>query len=362
MDSGRREVARPQFEHLGRVGVQTEDVNEVMVVSGNAEVCEMVATAAAALGQPAAVCEPDALSELWHQPATIFVGVDAAAEVAALALPRRDRVYLVGRDVGAAALWSVPLAAEVIVLPEGRAWLSSVLARSGAGGTGRITAVLGGSGGVGASTLAAGLAWRAAQRDASVVLVDGDRLGGGIDLLLGAEQVPGWRWPRFAAAEGVLGDLSEFLPKIDGVAVVSMARGSDLELAREPLSAVLAALQRTFDHVVVDLGRGDGAVAREALRLASRTLLLAGGNVRGLAAAGQTLRAFEPQACEVVVRQLPQSRVPDIVVDEALGLPVVGRIRHDKRLAAAAERGERPPLGRRRASLGRVCDQLLAAA
>lgn len=332
------------------------------MVSGNTEVCELVATAAAALGQQAVVCDPESLSERWQQPATIFIGVDAAAEVAALALPRRDRVYLVGRDVGAAALWSMPLAAEVIVLPEGRAWLSSVLASSVTGGAGRITAVLGGSGGVGASTLAAALCWRAAHAGSSVALVDGDRLGGGIDLLVGAERVPGWRWPRLAGAEGVLGDLREFLPMIDGVAVVSMARGNDLDLPREPLAAVLASLQRTFDHVVIDLGRASGAAAREALRPATRTLLVVGGNVRGLAAAAQTLRAYEPPGCEVVVRQLPPARVPDAVVDEALGLPVVGRIRHDRRLAASAERGERPPLGNRRGGLGRVCDQLLAAA
>ena len=332
------------------------------MVSGNPEVCDLVATAAAALGQQATVCEPESLVDAWQQPATIFIGVDAAAEVASLALPRRDRVYLVGRDVAAAAMWSMPLAAEVIVLPEGRAWLSSVLAQSSTDGNGRVTAVLGGSGGVGASTLAAALAWRAAHAGASVALVDSDRIGGGIDLLVGAEQVPGWRWPRFSAAEGVLGDLREFLPLIDGVAVVSMARGPDLDLTREPLRAVLGSLQRTFDHVVIDPGRASGPVAREALRLATRLVLVVGGSVRGLAAASQTLRAFEPSCCEVVVRQLPPARMPDAVVDEALGVPVVGRLRHDQRLAAAAERGERPVLSGRRAGLGRVCDQLLASA
>ena len=44
---------------------------------------------------------------------------------------------------------------ELIVLPEGRAWLSTVLAGPGSQGTGRVTVLLGGSGGVGTSTLAA---------------------------------------------------------------------------------------------------------------------------------------------------------------------------------------------------------------
>ncbi len=332
------------------------------VVSSDPEVCELVATAAAALGQRATLCEPETLASSWQAPATVFIGVDAAAQVAALGLPRRTRVYLVGRDVGSAALWSMPLAAEVIVLPEGRAWLSSVLSHADADGMGRLIAVLGGSGGVGASTLAAALAWRAASSGCSVALVDIDRLGGGIDLLLGAERVPGWRWPRFTAAEGVLGDLREFLPVVDGVSVVSMARGPDFDLAREPLAAVLGSLQRSFDQVIVDPGRGAGAALREVMRCSTRTLLVVGGSVRGLAAAGQALRAFEPSGVELVLRQQPGARVPSEVAEDVLGVPVAGRIRHEPAIAAAAERGERPPMNRRRGGLGRVCDQLLAAA
>ncbi len=333
----------------------------MVVVSSNAEVCDLVATAAAALGHRTVLCEPEAPAPAWQSAAAVFIGVEAAAQVAALALPRRERVYLVGRDVGAAALWSMPLGAEVIVLPEGRAWLSSVLAHPVTEGTGRLTAVLGGSGGVGASTLAAAMAWRAASSGRAVALVDIDRLGGGIDLLLGAERVPGWRWPRFTAAEGVLGDLREFLPVVDGVSVVSMARGPDFDLAREPLAAVLGSLQRSFDQVIIDPGRGQGPTVREVLHSATRTLMVVAGSVRGLAAAGQALRSFEPSAVELVVRQQPGARVPSDVAEDVLGSPVVAHIRHEPAVAAAAERGERPPLHRRRGGLGRVCDALLAA-
>lgn len=332
------------------------------VVSSNPEVCELVATAAAALGQRATLCDAEVLPSSWQSARTVFIGVDAAAQVAALALPRREGVYLVGRDVGSAAAWSMPLAAEVIVLPEGRAWLSSVLTHSVAGGMGRLIAVLGGSGGVGASTLAAALAWRVASAGSSVALVDIDRLGGGIDLLLGAEQVPGWRWPRFTAAEGVLGDVREFLPVVDGVSVVSMARGPDFDVAREPLAAVLGSLQRSFDRVIVDPGRGAGSAVQEVLRCATRTLLVVGGSVRGLAAAGQALRAFTPPEVELVLRQQPGARVPGQVAEDVLGAPVAARIKHEPAVAAAAERGERPPMKGRRGGLGWVCDQLLAAA
>lgn len=328
------------------------------MVSGGGEVCDLVTTAAAALGHETTVCEPSSLAGRWRTAGTIFIGLDCAAEVAALDLGRRERVYLVGADTGAAALWSVPLGAEVIVLPQGRGWLSSVLADR-VGGAGDVVAVVGGSGGVGASTLAAALAWRAAEQGRSVALVDADGLGGGIDLLVGAEREPGWRWPRFAAADGVLGDLREFLPVLDRVTIVSMARGADAEVGRESLAAVLGSLRRSFPLVVLDPGRSGSPACREALRQAGRTVLVVAGCVRGVAAAGESVRALAPPEVEVVVRRMPGLRVPADVVEESLGLPVSASLRHDPSLAVAAERGERPGLSRRRGGLGRVCDRLL---
>lgn len=332
---------------------------DVMLVTASPALCDEIGAAAAALGRRVAVCLPEAMDAHWESARAVFVGVDCAAELAAQALPRRDRLYLVGDDAGAAALWSVPLGAEVIGLPEGREWLSSVLA--GPAGGGQVMAVLGGSGGVGASTLAAALAWRAAAGRRAVALVDVDRLGGGIDLLLGAEREAGWRWPRFASAEGVLGELGEFLPSADGVAVLSMARGPDPGPGREALAAVLASLRRGFELVVLDPGRSGGPAAREALRAADRTVLLAGGSVRGLAAAVETVRVLAPAAIEVVVRRLPGTVVPDELVEDSLGLPVTARLRNEPALAVAAQRGDRPTLSGRRHGLGRVCDTLLGA-
>ena len=53
-----------------------------------------------------------------------------------------------------------------------------------------VLAVVGGSGGVGASTFAAALATAAAP----ATLIDLDPVSGGIDVLLGIEDVPGARW------------------------------------------------------------------------------------------------------------------------------------------------------------------------
>jgi septum formation inhibitor-activating ATPase MinD len=59
------------------------------------------------------------------------------------------------------------------------------------GRQGTLLVVVGASGGVGASTLAAAIAVRAAAADASVALVDGCPWGGGLDVVLGADRRAG---------------------------------------------------------------------------------------------------------------------------------------------------------------------------
>ena len=58
-----------------------------------------------------------------------------------------------------------------------------------------LVGVLGAVGGAGTSTLACWLADRAAHEDRPAVLVDADRGGCGIDVLLGLEDQDGLRWP-----------------------------------------------------------------------------------------------------------------------------------------------------------------------
>src|SRR5450631_1321486 len=66
-----------------------------------------------------------------------------------------------------------------------------------------VGVVVGGSGGVGASVLSAAIAVRAAQAGLRSVAVDGDRLGGGLEVTLGIVRERGARWPDLAGARGV---------------------------------------------------------------------------------------------------------------------------------------------------------------
>jgi secretion/DNA translocation related CpaE-like protein len=270
--------------------------------------------------------------------ATVLIADDQAGRVAAQAFPVREGVYLVGSDDEVLARWSAPLGARVIPLPGGVAWLGVVLAGSAAARA-PVVAVIGGSGGVGASTAAATLACLGAARPGAAALVDTDPLGGGIDLLLGAERQAGWRWPRLSGADGHVGELRRYLPVVDGVSLVSMARGPALDLAREPLAAIVGSLCREHALVVLDPGRGLGAAGREAIRLAGWRVLVVAGSVRGLASARETIRALQLERVVAVVRPGRAGLGAGQVAD-ALELEVVGtrRCGQGGPIAAAARR------------------------
>src|SRR5450631_1669926 len=101
--------------------------------------------------------------------------------------------------------------------------------------TAHIIGVVGGSGGVGASVLTAAIAIRAAEAGMRPVALDGDRLGGGLDVTLGIEQERGVRWPDLAGARGRIdGDeLLRRLPSVDGVGVLSFDRSRDVPMVAD---------------------------------------------------------------------------------------------------------------------------------
>jgi len=260
--------------------------------------------------------------------------------------------------------WSLPLGAAVLTLPEGASRLASVLADAGgqAAGGGELLCVVGGSGGVGASTCAAGLAWVGARTGVPTMLLDADPYGGGLDLLVGAERVDGWRWPRLATARGHLGDLSGQLPQVDGVDILSMARGgADIGAPdAEQMTAVLLSAIRSHGLIVVDIPRGLGPAARAIVRRADRVLLVVQADIRGIAAGREMVRELEPACRELslVVRLGRSVSLDAETVATGLALPLAGTIAEDPSLVAAAECGD-PPARSARSPLARTCREIL---
>src|SRR5262249_49325689 len=152
-----------------------------------------------------------------------------------------------------------------------------------AGPPGALVSVLSGRGGAGASVLASALAAAAARAGRWPLLVDGDPLGGGVDLLLGGEAVGGLRWPDLAGCTGAVSPstLRDALPWVHGVRVLAAGRVGPVELPVPAVRAVLDAGRRFADPVVVDVSRSVGAVPETVLAEASRGLLAVADEVRG---------------------------------------------------------------------------------
>jgi secretion/DNA translocation related CpaE-like protein len=229
--------------------------------------------------------------------------------------------------------------------------------------TANIIGVVGGSGGVGASVLTAALAVRAARAGLLPVCVDGDRLGGGLDVTLGIEQEHGVRWPDLAAARGRIdgAELLRRLPSVDGVSVLSFDRARDVPLAAETVREVLLALSVATDTVIVDLPRPDHEIFAALAPSVDAMVLLAGSGIRDLAGAS-AIAGHLLGACPDVWLALRTagkgSHFTDTVAG-ALDLPLLAVVREEPSLAADVLHGI-PPGSSARGALAVAADAVLA--
>jgi secretion/DNA translocation related CpaE-like protein len=305
----------------------------------------------------------------------VLVGSDLVAALATQSLPRRDRVVVVATDTGDPAIWQHALsigAQRVVQLPDEQPWLTAELARAREEpvGLAPFVAVVGACGGAGATSLAVALATTAARAGRRVVLLDGDPLGGGIDLAVGAENVSGPRWPELAQrfAEQRAGPaLIEGLPaappsgtEAGTLLVVSWDRGGLRTVGPPEAAAVTETAQRTADLVVADLPRSPDNGGASLLERADLTLLVVPAEVRACAAAGRVAESLEDRARDLrlVVRGPSPGGLDAETIAGAVGLPLLGDLRAEPGLSAALDRGEVPG-SRARGPLARFCFRLL---
>lgn len=316
-----------------------------VLVTGSDEMRDHVLAAAAAAGTEVRVCADAVELATLPTPGTLLVGADQVAAVARSSVVGRAEVHLVGGVGDQARLceWSAALGAAVIVLPDGLRWLASALSGARDTRAAAVLAVVGASGGLGTSTLAAGLAWVASERGSRAALVDLDPGGGGADLLFGLERQPGWRWPGLTAADGFLGDLHDHLPHTDQLAVVSHDRRDPTSVSATAAVAVLRSLSRSHDVVVADAGSRPGPAELAAIRAADGALLVTSADVRGLAAAARQLQLIDahlPMAA--VLSRIRPAGAGVALIERTLRLPVAATMPADKGIAAGADRGDPP--------------------
>ncbi|MFB4423522.1 septum site-determining protein Ssd [Streptomyces sp. QL37] len=297
----------------------------------------------------------------WDRAPMVLVGDDTAR--GCRGMPRRPGVMLVGRDREAPDVWrhAVEMGAEYVLrLPDSEAWLVDQIANAveGVGRPALTVGVMGGRGGSGASTLACALAVTAARSGRRTMLIDGDPLGGGIDVLLGGEESEGLRWPDFARSKGRLGGgaLEESLPALHGLRVLSWGRGDEVIVPPQAMRSVLAAARRLGGVVVVDLPRRFDESVTEALAQLDVGLLVVPGELRAVAAA-QRVAAVARTVLEdlrVIARGPYTAGLDEQWVARTLDLPLVGDLPMEPALSSAQDSGV-PPGGNSRGALARFC-------
>jgi MinD-like ATPase involved in chromosome partitioning or flagellar assembly len=235
------------------------------------------------------------------------------------------------------------------------------------GGPGHgLLVVVGASGGVGASVVATAVAVRAARAGTDVVLVDGCPLAGGLDVVLGAEQEDGVRWPDLyrlvGSADGRA--LLARLPSSDGVRVLSFGRDGS-EPPAEVAAAVVPALTAECGLAVVDASAAGGTVAAAALSSADRILVVAGDGMSQLAALSVVARLLASGSGRVGVEMAvclrgPASSAGPVarVVESELRWPVLCALADDRGVAADLVHGV-PPGSRESGPVVRVADEIL---
>lgn len=226
-----------------------------------------------------------------------------------------------------------------------------------------ILGVVGPSGGAGCSTLAAALGTRAAALGLAAAVVDADPWGGGVQVTMAAEHVPGHRWNDLIEVDGTVSGerLLERLPAAAGCHLLSSGRGTHAldrvvpeAVPAAAFDAVIDALERACDLVIVDWGgqwrSGLGA-----------SVLIVPISPRGLADAEVwTGRHGVDDLAGVVTRsRRGERRVADATAAQ-LGLPLLGELRDDRRVARAARAGQPPGLSAR-GPLGGLARTLVAA-
>lgn len=358
------------------MGRHTASTGRPLIVTADEQLLDRLLTLAGKAGLDVDVV-PDAGSarSTWLTASVVLLDDAVAGMPSTSALTRRAGVIVVGRNLDDSQVWrrAVSIGADhVVFLPDADEWLVQQLAHpthphptdthpTDTVDESRVVTVVTATGGAGASTLAASLALRAVGKQLSPLLVDGDPRGGGIDLLLGAETVPGVRWGDLSEATGRIErqTLVDALPVDDGLPFLSWSRDHRPELGPDVYASVMSSIASAGSLGVVDLGRTTGALAEAALAVTTSIVVLVPSRVRAVAAASQLVQRLDSRRDQLllVVRRPSPAGLDAESIAKLVDLPLFGTLPHDARRAEWEENGLPPSP---RGAWQRVADAILA--
>jgi secretion/DNA translocation related CpaE-like protein len=332
------------------------DANQPVALVEDDDLLDDVLKVAAAAGCPVErVPDAAAVRLRWSEAPLVIVDGAGARACLPLGLPRRRVVVVCAESPPKEVLAdAVELGAEkVLTLPGDESWLVGVLAdvaEAPAGASGRVLAVLGGRGGGGASVFAASVGLTVLRDGDRALLIDCDPLGGGLDLVIGAETEHGLRWPemRLRAGRVAVSSLHAALPgRTHGSGRLTLLSGAREGAGPEPdaVAAVLEAGRRGGETVICDLPRSLDAGAGAALDRADLVVLVVPAEVRACVGAKIIARQVLDRGRDVrvVVRGPAPGRLDADDVADAVGVPLLAPMRPEPALAESLECGQFRP-------------------
>lgn len=338
----------------------------VLLVTRDPTLLAWVQGCAAGHGVPVRAHTPSEVDAGWARSPLVLVGADVVPEVAAAGLPRREQIHLVGAELPSSQ-WPDALALGVRSLLDpavsANALAHLLTAAADPRPPGVVVAIGSGSGGAGATTLGAACAL-VAGRDRSVAWLVPDPWVPDPSLLLGSEPVAGLHWDDLVAAGGRVSpsSLRDSVARHRQVALLAHAPpgegGVRTPVPPGVLTGAVDAARAAFDLVLVDVDLRDPDQSREVLRGCDALWVVVRPRTAGLASARARTAWWGGGAphTTVVVRG---DGVPDLVVEHALGLPVLHRFADDRRLDEWIDVGA-GPVPTRRAALRRAARDLVA--
>jgi secretion/DNA translocation related CpaE-like protein len=340
----------------------------ILVLAGAAELAGPVHEQAAAVG----VTVQTERAETGLAPASLVLADETRlAEAVSAAGRRSGPLHVLARGPVPDAVYRRALdagAVSVVAVPEDLPRLARILADLDRPRQGRLVAVTGGSGGVGASVLAAAVALRSVGRaplapdgpSVSSLLVDLDPDGPGLGRLVEGPVGPGVSWSDLVGLEGRLAasELRGSVPTASEIGLLTWPDDRVLEVSQAPVGEVVAAATRGHDWVVLDVPSPAGGVL--AGLTCDLVVVVVDGSVTGVASAVRRLARLRGTGHPVaaVVRTRRGSASPDDVA-RVLDLPLLGELREDRRLREHLDLGLGPLRGRR-CPAGRAADAVLA--
>jgi secretion/DNA translocation related CpaE-like protein len=337
----------------------------LLLVSEDPALQGEVARLAAAANVGVETRPPTSALERWRRAPAVLVGADGAQTLRGLVPGRRDDVWVLTSGPASEPELRAALAlgaAGVVELPGEAALLGAWLADLGdraqdVPSRGRVVAVLGASGGVGASVLGLAVAEVAATAGPAL-LVDLDPWGLPAGALAGtaAPTSPGAdgevTWDDLAELDGRLGAraLRDSLPGRDRLRVLGWAPGrSVVEPSMSVVREVVTAARRGHGWVVLDVPRTPAT--REVLGLCDAVAVVAAPTLAGTAGAARAGALVPDGVPAGVVARAGRGAWPDDLA-ALTGLPLwttLGPQRGlDEHLAAGlgAVRARRSPCAR----------------